>query len=100
MSLPFTDAELGMMPYGGLFVNVGGYRPCATLSRLHVSYAVELMKAGVQPVVEDVGEGNESCAACIREYKDALASVVIRQWIGGDGVMDWWRLVADYIYCK
>ena len=70
------------------------------LSRLHVSYAVELLKAGVQSVVEDVGKGNEACAACIREYKDALASVVIRRWIGGDGSMDWLRLVADYIYCK
>ena len=99
MSLPFTDGELRMMPYGRLF-DAGGYRPCAVLSRLHVSYAVELMKAGVQPVVEDVGEGNEACAACIREYKDALASVVIRRWIGGDGAMDWLRLVADYIYCK
>jgi len=100
MSLPFTDGELRMIPYGGLFVNAGGYRPCATLSRLHVSYAVELLKAGVQPVVEDVGEGNEACAACIREYKDALASVVIRRWIGGDGAMDWLRLVADYLHCK
>ena len=99
MSLPFTDCELPMMPPAGLFV-AGSYRPCAVLSRLHVSYAVELLKAGVQPVVEDVGEGNEACAACIREYKDALASVVIRRWIGGDGAMDWWRLVADYIYCK
>ena len=85
---------------GGLFVNAGGYRPCATLSRLHVSYAVELLNAGVQPVVEDVGKGNEACAACIREYKDALASVVIRRWIGGDGAMDWLHLVADYFYCK
>ena len=100
MSLPFTDGELPMVPYGGLFDNVGGYRPCATLSRLHVSYAVELLKAGVQPVVEDIGKGNEACAACIREYKDALASVIIRRWMGGDGAMDWLRLVADYIYCK
>ena len=95
MSLPCTD--------GGLFVNACGYGPCglfAHFSRLHVSYAVELLKAGVQPVVEDVGKGNEACAACIREYKDALASVVIRRWIGGVGAMDWWRLVADYIYCK
>ena len=92
MSLPCTD--------GGRFADAGGYRPCAMLSRLHVSYAVELLKAGVQPVVEDVGKGNEACAACIREYKDALASVVIRRWMGGDGAMDWWRLVADYIYCK
>ena len=100
MSLPFTDDELRMMPYGGPFVNAGGYKPCATLSRLHVSYAVELLKAGVQPVVEDVGKGNEACAACIREYKDALASVVIRRWIGGDGARDWLHLVADYIFCK
>jgi hypothetical protein len=92
MSLPFTD--------GGLFVNADSYRPCAMLSRLHVSYAVELLNAGVQPVVEDVGKGNEACAACIREYKDALASVVIRRWIGGDGATDWLCLVADYIYCK
>ena len=99
MSLPFTDCELPMMPPAGLFV-AGSYRPCAVLSRLHVSYAVELLKAGVQPVVEDVGKGNEACAACIREYKDALASVVIRRWIGGDGAMDWLHLVADYIYCK
>ena len=99
MSVPFTDGELRMMPYGRLFVNAG-YRPCVTISRLHVSYAVELLKAGVQPVVEDVGKGNEACAACIREYKDALASVVIRRWMGGDGAMDWLRLVADYIYCK
>ena len=88
-----------MTPYGRLFVNAG-YRPCVTISRLHVSYAVELLKAGVQPVVEDVGKGNEACAACIREYKDALASVVIRRWMGGDGAMDWLCLVADYIYCK
>ena len=95
MSLPFPD--------GGLFVNACGDGPCALsdhFSRLHVSYAVELLKAGVQPVVEDVGKGNEACAACIREYKDALASVVIRRWIGGDGAMDWLHLVADYIYCK
>ena len=100
MSLPLTDGELPMMPNGELFVNAGGYRPCAMLSRLHVSYAVELMRAGVQPVAEDVGKGNEACAACIREYKDALASVVIRRWMGGDGGMDWLSLVADYIYCK
>ena len=99
MSLPFTDCELPMMPPGGLLV-AGGYKPCAVISRLHVSYAVELLKAGVQPVVDDVGQGNEACAACIREYKDALSSVVIRRWIGGVGAMDWWRLVADYIYCK
>ena len=92
MSLPFTD--------GGVFAYAGGYRPCAMLSRLHVSYAVELLNAGVQPVVEDVGNGNEACAACIREYKDALASVVIRRWIGGVGAMDWFHLVADYLYCK
>ena len=98
MSVDFTDGELRMMPYGRLSI-AGGYRPCAVLSRLHVSYAVELMKAGVQPVVEDVGEGNEACAACIREYKDALVSVVIRRWIGGDGSRDWLRLVAAYIYC-
>ena len=67
MSLHVTDDELRMMPYGGLFVNAGGYRPCATLPRLHVSYAVELLKAGVQPVVEDVGKGNEACVACIKE---------------------------------
>ena len=100
MSLPFTDGELRMMPYGGLFVYAGGYRPCATLSRLHVSYAVELLKAGVQPVVEDVGKGNEACAACIREYKDALAAVVIRRWMRGDGGKEWLRLVADYVHCK
>ena len=92
MSLPFTD--------GGLFDNAGGYRPCAMLSRLHVSYAILLMQAGVQPVVVEVGEGNDACAACIREYQDALASVVIRQWIGGNGAMDWMGLVADYIHCK
>ena len=100
MSLPFTDGELVMMPRGGLFVNTGGYRPCATLSRLHVSYAVELLKAGALPVVEEVGEGNEACAACIREYKDALAAVVIRRWVGRDGATDWLRMVADYLYCK
>ena len=99
MSLPFTDCVLPMMHPAGHVV-AGSYRPCAVLSRLHVSYAVELLKAGVQPVVEDVGKGNEACAACIREYKDALASVVIRRWIGGDGAMDWLHLVADYIYCK
>ena len=32
MSLPFTHGELPMVPYGGLFVDAGGYRPCATLS--------------------------------------------------------------------
>ena len=96
MSLPCTDGEMRMMP----MMPYAGYRPFATLSRLHVSYAVELLKAGVQPVVEDVGKGNEACAACIREYRDALASVVIRRWMGGDGAMDWLRLVADYIYCK
>ena len=69
------------------------------LSRLHVS-AVELLRAGVQPVVEEVGKGNEACAACIREYKDVLASVVIRRWGGGAGAMAWLRLVADYLYCK
>ena len=99
MSVDFTDGELRMMPHGPLFANAGCYRPCAMLSRLHVSYAVELLQAGVQPVVEDVGEGNEACAACIREYKDALVSVVIRRWIGGDGSRDWLRLVAAYIYC-
>ena len=82
------------------FADAGDYRPCAMLSRLHVSYAVELLNAGVQPVVEDVGKGNEACAACIREYKDALASDVIRRWIGGDGSMDWLHVVADYLYCK
>ena len=92
MSVPFTD--------GVFFLDAGGYRPCVMLSRLHVSYAVELLNAGVQPVVEEVGEGNEACAACIREYKDALASVVIRRWIGGDGAMDWLHVVADYLYCK
>ena len=92
MSLPFTD--------GGFFDNAGGYRPCAMLSRLHVSYAILLMQAGVQPVVVEVGEGNDACAACIREYQDVLASVVIRQWIGGNGAMDWMGLVADYIHCK
>ena len=92
MSLPFTD--------GGPSVNAGGYRPCAMLSRLHVSYAVELLNAGVQPVVADVGKGNEACAACIREYKDALASVVIRRWVGRVAGMDWLFLVADYMYCK
>ena len=63
-------------------------------------HRVELINAGAQPLVGDVGEGNEACAACIREYKDALASVVIRRWSGGAGGMDWLRLVADYIYCK
>ena len=100
MSLPFSDGEWRMMPDGLLSVNPGGNRPCAVLSRLHVSYAIELINAGAQPLAEDVGEGNEACAACIREYKDALASVVIRRWIGGAGGMDWLRLVADYIYCK
>ena len=65
-----------------------------------MSYAVELLKAGVQLVVDDVGKGNEACAACIREYKDALASVVIRRWVGGVGGMDCLLLVADYMYCK
>ena len=64
------------------------------------AYAVELLKAGGQPVVEDVGKGNEACAACIREYKDALAAVVIRRWMRGDGAMEWSRRVADYIHCK
>ena len=100
MSLPFTAGALRMMTYGELSVNASGFRPCATFSRLHVSYAVELLQTGAQPVVEDVGTGNEACAACIREYKDALASVVIRRWMGGDGAMDWLHLVADYIYCK
>ena len=100
MSLPFADGELPPMPSAGPFGNVGGFRPCAVLSRLHVSYAIELLKAGVQPVGEDVGLGNEACAACIREYRDALASVVIRKWMGGDGAMDWLRLVADYLHCK
>ena len=101
MSLPFTDGELLPMPGGGPFGNAGGFRPCAMLSRLHVSYAIELFKAGVQPVVgEEVGHGNEACAACIREYGDALAAVVIRRWMRGDGAMEWLRLVADYVHCK
>ena len=88
------------MPSGGPFVNVGGFRASAMLSRLHVSYAVELLRAGVQPVVEEVVKGNEACAACIREYKDALAAVVIRRWMRGDGAMEWLRLAADYVHCK
>ena len=100
MSLPFTDGVSPMMPYGPAFANAGSNRPCAMLSRLHVSYAVELLNAGVKPVVENVGKGNEACAACIREYNDALASIVIRRWMGRDGGKDWLRLVADYIYCK
>ena len=39
MSVPFTD--------GVFFLDAGGYRPCVMLSRLHVSYAVELLNAGV-----------------------------------------------------
>ena len=100
MSLPFADDELPPMPSEGPLGNACGFRPCAMLTRLHVSYAIELLRAGVQPVVDDVGEGNEACAACIREYKDALASVVIRRWVGGVGGMDWLLLVADYMYCK
>ena len=100
MSLPFADGELPPMPSGGPFGNVGGFRPCAMLSRLHVSYAVELLRAGVQPVVEEVGKGNEACAACIREYKDALASVVIRRWMRGVGDMERLSSVADYVHCK
>jgi hypothetical protein len=100
MSLPFVDDDLPPMPSGGPFGNVGGFRPCATFSRLHVSYAIELLRAGVQPVVEEVGKGNEACVACIREYKDALAAVVIRRWMRGDGAMEWLRLVADYVHCK
>ena len=100
MSLPFADGTLPPMPSGGPSGNVGGFRPCATLSQLHVSYAVELLSAGVQPVVEEVGQGNEACAACIREYNDALAAVVIRRWMRGDGAMEWLRLVADFVHCK
>ena len=100
MSLPFADGELPPLPSGGPLGNVRGFRPCGTLSRLHVSYAIELLRAGVQPVVDDVGEGNEACAACIREYKDALASVVIRRWVGRVGDVDWLLLIADYMYCK
>ena len=51
-------------------------------------------------MVEDIGKGNEACAACIREYKDALAAVVIRRWMRGDGAMEWLSLVADYVHCK
>ena len=101
MRLPFADDELTPMTSGRPFGNVGGIRPWnRTVARLHVSYAVELLRAGVQPVVEDVGKENEACAACIREYKDALASVVIRRWVGRVGGTDWLLLVADYVYCK
>ena len=65
-----------------------------------MTYALELLKAGVQPVVEEVGKGNEACAACIREYKDALADVVIRRWVRGRGAMEWLRMVADDVHCK
>ena len=84
------------MPGGWALADAGGLRPCAVLSRLHVSYAIELFKAGVLPVAsEDIGEGNEACAACIREYKDALAAVVIRRWMRGDGAMEWLCLVGE-----
>ena len=73
MHLPFADDELPPVPS-----NVRITPWSRIVARLHVSYAIELLRAGVQPVVDDVGEGNEACAACIREYKDALASVVIR----------------------
>ena len=100
MSVPFTDGELPPMPGGVPFGNVSGFGPYAMLNRLHVSYAVELLRAGVQPVVEDVGKGNEACAACIKEYKDALTAVVIRRWMRGGGAMEWWSFVADYVHCR
>ena len=100
MHLPFADDELPPMPRGGPFGNLSFTPWNRTVARLHVSYAIELLRAGVQPVVDDVGTGNEACAACIREYNDALASVVIRRWVGGIGGMDWLLLVADYMYCK
>ena len=101
MSLPFTDGRLPQMPDYGFLGNLGGFRPCAVLSRLHVSYAIELFKAGVQPVAEEeIGEGNEACAACIAEYTDALASVIIRRWMSGGGAMAWWSFVADYLHSR
>ena len=101
MSLPFTDGELPPMPGGGPLGNAGGFRPCAVLSRLHVSYAIELFKAGVLPVAEEeIGKGNEACAACIREYKDALAAAILRRWMRGDGAMEWLGIVAEYIHSK
>ena len=100
MSVPFTDGELPPMPSGVPFGYVGGFGQYSMLSRLHVSYAVELLRAGVQPAVEEVGKGNEACAACIREYKDALTAVVIRRWMRGGGAMEWWSLVADYVHCR
>ena len=69
-------------------------------TRLRVSYAVELLRAGVQPVVEEVDKGNEACAACIREHKDALAAVVLRRWMRGVGDMERLSSVADYVHCK
>ena len=101
MSLPFTDGRLPPMPSSGRLGNTGGLRPCAVLSRLHVSYAIELFKAGVQPVAEEeIGLGNEACAACIAEYSDALASVIIRRWMSGGGAMAWWSFVADYLHSR
>ena len=45
--------------------------------------------------VEDIGKGNEACAVCIREYKDALAAVVIRRRIRGDGAMEWLCFIGE-----
>lgn len=53
-------------------------RPCPTVSRLHVQYAIVLLNHGARTSRDgQVGAGNAMCATCARMYGDALIAEIM-----------------------
>jgi len=74
------------------------FPPRQRQASLHVNYAISLLAFGAQPTeAVAVGDGNEACRACVRSYADAMASVLIRQWMQ-DADKDFLSIVAAFLH--
>ena len=72
-------------------------RPCPIITRLHVQYAIVLLRYGARASADAVvGEGNLACAACAWSYGDALAAAVLHQW-QRQADKDYLGIVADLV---
>lgn len=72
---------------------------CPAVARLHVQYAIELLHFGaIASPRGRVGDGNDACATCARNYGDAITAAVLRRCAQPYADKDVCGIVADFVY--
>lgn len=65
-----------------------------------VSFALQLLARGaIPPPIDDftLGVGNELCARCVKEYRDALGRAVINRAVCSGKLPGWTAVIADFL---